>query len=198
MLPGWGRSGRHVRKDGTPERFDLSFSRCVGIGGINMGPHSLALLQRPNAWTLHVVRGHCVTMDGSEVRSLLSSLRVRISEKLSRSRHKSFSVFGVVQQGTSTYSCYLDVPFQDFGHSMNAVKDTREAVDRFMQEHSQIKEPLQDFSQEWSTRRADEIVGRLLRLEAENRDLQAQLRDAIVRRRTEDLAAAEIFSGPRV
>ena len=81
---------------------------------------------------------------------------------------------------------------------MNAVKDTREAVDRFMQEHSQIKEPLQDFSQEWSTHRADEIVGRLLRLEAENRDLQAQLRDAIVRRRTEDLAAAEIFSGPRV
>ena len=137
-------------------------------------------------------------MDGSEVRSLLSSLRVRISEKLSRSRHKSFSVFGVVQQGTSTYSCYLDVPFQDFGHSMNAVKDTREAVDRFMQEHSQIKEPLQDFSQEWSTRRADEIVGRLLRLEAENRDLQAQLHDAIVRRRTEDLAAAEIFNGPRV
>ena len=139
-----------------------------------------------------------MTMDGSEVRSLLSSLRVRISEKLSRSRHKSFSVFGVVQQGTSTYSCYLDVPFQDFGHSMNAVKDAREAVDRFMQEHSQIKEPLQDFSQEWSTRRADEIVGRLLRLQAENRDLQAQLHDAIVRRRTEDLAAAEIFSGPRV
>ena len=31
-----------------------------------------ALLQRPNAWTLHVVRGHCVTMDGSEVFSQVS------------------------------------------------------------------------------------------------------------------------------
>ena len=72
MLPGWGRSGRHVRKDGTPERFYLSFWRCAGIGGINMGAHSLALLQRPNAWTLHVVRGHCVTMDGSEVFSQVS------------------------------------------------------------------------------------------------------------------------------